>query len=84
MARGKLLKKPKIPGPLLMKPKFLWEVPSAGPHQVAVIEVGEGIFELSCRCGSQTFTPWGMEHAKARARLHYIVNGAPIPSNAWT
>ena len=54
-------------------------------HQVAIIETGcRGVFEISCRCGEQTWTPWSIEHAKEIARLHLWVVGAPIPSVGLT
>lgn len=53
-------------------------------HQVAIIETEcRGVFEISCRCGEQTWTPWGLEHAKEIARLHYWVTGTQVPANAW-
>lgn len=58
--------------------------PRRGTHRIAVIEAGDGVFELSCSCGSQTWTPWGIEHAKEVARLHYVTTGTPIPANAYS
>lgn len=52
--------------------------PRPGPHRIACIEVDDGIFEISCTCGEQTWTPWGQAHAEEVARLHCWVTGTPI------
>ena len=67
----------------LRRPSDPWRFPEGPVHHVAVIEAGEGIFELSCRCGAQSYTVWGLEHAKMMARGHYVRSGTPIPKNAY-
>lgn len=59
----------------LQSPGMGWHTPSPGPHQVAVFEVGNGAYELTCPCGEQTFTRLGEDHARSRALEHLDVNG---------
>lgn len=48
-------------------------------HNIACIESEEcpGVFEISCSCGEQTWTPWGADHAEEIAKLHLWAAGAP-------
>ena len=48
-------------------------------HNIACIEDTEcpGVFEISCECGEQTWTPWGAAHAEEIAKLHLWAAGAP-------
>lgn len=48
-------------------------------HDVEVTDHGDGIFSLTCTCGEQTYTPWGEEEAKRKARQHFWVNAIKIP-----
>lgn len=59
--------------------KRLENVPRNRRHNIACIESAEcpGVFEISCTCGDQTWTPWGAAHAEEIAKLHLWAAGAP-------
>jgi hypothetical protein len=52
---------------------------AAGRHNIVCIEADcPGVFEITCSCGQQSWTPWGRAHAEECARVHLWAVGAPV------
>lgn len=69
---------------LLRRPPLPWTRPNPDArHEIDVIDRGNGVWELSCRCGAQVFTPWGLTQARRRAAYHLMCQGLPVPSELW-